>query len=162
MVSIFTPKPMRGFRLYSTLSLHQCDIHLILPFFHPLTPTIKFSKGETLQKRRETVCNSVLLFPTIKSSCFVLVSPPSRLNTHTLISALKFMKIISVIFSQCLPACYIYLYITTLLNQFKVGRSHDYIEAGKGGGEDEKRQKGEREEKSMPLGNCILQRYFVH
>lgn len=31
-----------------------------------------------------------------------------------------------------------------------------------GGGEDKKRRKGEREEKSMPLGNCILQRYFVH
>lgn len=27
---------------------------------------------------------------------------------------------------------------------------------------DKKKRKGEREEKSMPLGNCILQRYFVH
>lgn len=36
------------------------------------------------------------------------------------------------------------------------------LKSGEEGRGDKKRQKGEREEKSMPLGNCILQRYFVH
>ncbi len=63
-------------------------------------------------------------------------------HSHTLILALKFMKITSVIFSQCLPACYIYLYITTLLNQFKVGQSHDYIEMGERRRREQKEAKG--------------------
>lgn len=41
-----------------------------------------------------------------------------------------------------MPGRYIYLYITTLLNQFKVGRSHDYIEVGRGGGGGQKEAKG--------------------
>lgn len=117
-------------------------------------PTTKLSKGDTALKRRVIVCSEcgVLLFTTIKSSCFVLVSPPSRLNTHTLIPALKCIKIISVIFSQCLPA-YIYFYITTLLNQFKVGRSHDYIEVGRRGGQ--KEAKGGEEKKKNQCHSVI-------
>lgn len=38
-------------------------------------------------------------------------------------------------------ACYIYLYVTALLNQFQVGRSHDYIEVGRRGGEEKKEAK---------------------
>lgn len=36
---------------------------------------------------------------------------------------------------QSVLACYLYLYITTLLNQLKVGRSHDYINVGRGAAE---------------------------
>lgn len=56
---------------------------------------------------------------------------------------------------QLVLACYLYLYITTLLNQLKVGRSRDYIKVGRRAAE-----RGEGE-KSMAFGNCILQRYFA-
>ena len=95
------------------------------------------SKGETTLKRKGN-CMQWLLCPPAHHNKVLPLCPGftslQAKHSHALIPALKFMKITSVIFSQCLPACYIYLYITTLLNQFKVGRSHDYIEVGRRGG----------------------------
>lgn len=109
-----------------------------LPHFYLFfTNTTKFSKGETASTTREIMQGFCV--PPVHHNIVLLLCPGftslQAKHSHTLIPALKFMKIISVIFSQCLPACYIYLYITTLLNQFKVGRSHDYIEEGRRGGE---------------------------
>lgn len=162
MVGILTTKGSGDSKVYWHY-LHIIEWFNLYYLFHILTLATKFPKRWNYIETRGD-CMQWLSCPPAHHSKVLLLCPGftslQAKHSHTLIPALKFMKITTVIFSQCLPACYIYLFITTLLNQFK-GRSHDYIEVGRGVG-GKNRRKGEREEKSMPLGNCILQRYFVH